>query len=211
MYEPAPFRDDDLAGQHDFVRAHPLGLLISSGPDGVLADPVPFLLAAEGAKGVLRCHVSRANDQWRVLQESPSTLVVFQGVDTYITPSWYPSKAATGKVVPTWNYAIVQVRGQARVIDDTEWLRANVTGLTETHEAGRQPPWRVSDAPEAFVAAQLRAIVGIEIPIDDIAAKFKASQNLTAADRAGVIDGLAAAGDARSLAMCDLVRERDRG
>ncbi|MDB5536124.1 MAG: transcriptional regulator [Devosia sp.] len=192
MYRPPAFREDDLAVLHAFIGAHPLGLLISAGAAGMLANPIPFLLYAdEGDKGVLRCHLSRANGQWQALRDGAEALVVFQGTDGYVTPSWYPAKAEHGKVVPTWNYAIVQVRGPARVIDDAAWLHANVSALSDSHEAGRQKPWSVSDAPSDYIAAQLRGIVGVEIPIATIEGKFKFSQNRPEADRRGVAEGLA--------------------
>jgi transcriptional regulator len=191
MYQPPAFREDDLAILQAFIGAHPLGLLISAGEAGLLANPIPFLLYRdEGDKGVLRCHLSRANGQWQALRDGADALVVFQGTDSYVTPSWYPAKAEHGKVVPTWNYAIVQVRGAARVIDDAAWLHANVSALSDSHEAGRQKPWSVADAPSDYVAAQLRGIVGVEIPIATIEGKFKFSQNRPEADRRGVAEGL---------------------
>jgi transcriptional regulator len=208
MYQVPQFREESLAVQHELVRANPLGMLISQGADGVLANPIPFLLYDEGDKGTLRCHLSRGNPQWLALRDSPKALIVFQGVDHYITPSWYPAKAEHGKVVPTWNYAMVQVRGDARIIEDAAWLLANVSALSDAHEGRRQRPWAVSDAPEAFIASQLKGIVGIEIVIDRIEGKFKASQNRSVADRAGVVEGLGAEGDPHSLQMRELVKER---
>ena len=208
MYQPPAFRETDLETQHAFIAAHPLGLLISGG-EGLLANPIPFLLyREEGALGTLRCHMSRANPQWQALRRNPEVLVVFQGTEHYITPSWYPQKAVDGKVVPTWNYAIVQVRGAARIIDDAAWLHANVSALTDQHEGSRQKPWAVSDAPDAFIASQLKGIVGIEIEIAGLDAKFKASQNRPEPDRVGVAHGLAAETDAEAPAMRELVKAR---
>lgn len=195
MYQPPHFREERLEIQHALIRAHPLGLLISSGEDGLLANPVPFLLDAEAApKGVLRAHLARANRQWQALAAGQPALVVFQGVDTYITPSWYETKKETGKVVPTWNYAIVQVRGPVRVVEDREWLRRQITALTAEHESSRSEPWAVTDAPEDFVEAQLKGIIGIEMTIETIEGKWKVSQNRPAADREGVARGLAGEG-----------------
>jgi transcriptional regulator len=206
MYEPPNFRDDDLAVQHTLIRAHPLGLLISSGPEGILANPIPFILYAEdGTKGTLRCHVAKANPQWQALEANGVALVVFQGSQSYVTPSWYATKAETEKVVPTWNYAIVQARGTARVVHDAAWLHANVSALTDQQEGRRPKPWAVTDAPEPFIAAQLKGIVGVEIPIETISGKFKASQNRPVSDRVGVAEGLAAEGVTDMAAM---VRER---
>jgi len=208
MYQPPAFRETDLETQQAFIAAHPLGLLISAG-EGLLANPIPFLLyREEGALGTLRCHMSRANPQWKALAGSPEVLVVFQGTEHYITPSWYPQKAVDGKVVPTWNYAIVQARGSARIVDDAAWLHANVSALTDQHEGSRQKPWAVSDAPDAFIASQLKGIVGIEMEIATIDAKFKASQNRPELDRVGVAHGLAAESDAEAPAMRELVKAR---
>ena len=209
MYQPPAFRETDIATQQAFIVAHPLGLLVSGGEPGLLANPIPFLLyPEEGAFGTLRCHMSRANPQWKALSQSPDALVVFQGTEHYITPSWYPQKAVDGKVVPTWNYAIVQARGAARIVDDAGWLHANVSALTDQHEGSRQKPWAVSDAPDAFIASQLKGIVGIEIEIAAIDAKFKASQNRPELDRVGVDHGLAAETDAEAMAMRELVKQR---
>lgn len=208
MYQPPHFREERLEVQHALIRAHPLGLLISSGEDGPLANPVPFLLDAEAApKGVLRAHLARANRQWQALAAGEPALAVFQGVDTYVTPSWYETKKETGKVVPTWNYAIVQVRGPVRVIEDREWLRRQITALTAQHEEGRTQPWAVTDAPEDFVAAQLKGIVGIEMTIEAIEGKWKVSQNRPAPDRIGVAEGLAAEADPQAARMERLVRD----
>jgi transcriptional regulator len=208
MYQPPHFREESLAVQHELIRANPLGLLISHGADGIVANSIPFLLYAEGDKGTLRCHMSRANPQWKALAESPAALVVFQGADHYITPNWYPQKAIDHKVVPTWNYAVVQARGMARLVEDAAWLLANVSALSDAHEGRRQRPWSVSEAPEAFIASQLKGIVGLEIVIERIEGKFKASQNRPAADRAGVAAGLAAESDPHAPAMREMVRQR---
>lgn len=205
MYQPPHFREDDLAAQHALIRAHPLGLLITAGAGGLLANPVPFLIDPHAAPlGMLSAHLARANPQWQAVRDGAEALVVFQGADAYVTPSWYPTKAETGKVVPTWDYVVVEVRGAARSIEDAAWLRAHVEALTDRHEAGRVPPWKVDDAPEPFVAAQLRAIVGIEIAISAIAGKWKVSQNRPEADREGVVRGMAA--DAVDSEMVDFVR-----
>ena len=209
MYQPPHFREDRLEVLHALMRAHPLGLLVSGGPGGLMANPVPFLLHADmSERGTLHCHVSRANPHWRELQAVAECLVVFQGPQRYITPSWYETKRATGKVVPTWNYATVHAWGPPRVIEDTEWLRANVEALTRAHEGLRPAPWAVDDAPPDFVAAQLRGIVGIEIPIDRIEGKWKVSQNRTDADRAGVVAGLGDEDRKESAVMAALVAER---
>jgi transcriptional regulator len=208
LYEVPQFREESLDVQHALIRDNPLGLLISIAPEGMLANPIPFLLDDAGALGTIGCHLSRGNPQWHALRERPETLVVFQGVDRYITPSWYAQKAVDHKVVPTWNYAMVQVRGHARIITDADWLLGNVSALADAHESRRRRPWSVADAPQGFIASQLKGIVGVEIVIETIAGKFKASQNRPVADRRGVAEGLEAEGDAAALAMRDLVKAR---
>ncbi|HLJ70090.1 MAG TPA: FMN-binding negative transcriptional regulator [Roseiarcus sp.] len=208
MYEPLHHKKDDLAAQHALIRAQPLGLLISHGPDGLEANAIPFLIDASASKlGTLRAHMARANKQWRALQQAEEALVVFQGPDRYISPNWYATKRETGKVVPTWNYVMVQAAGRPRVIEDPEWLRAQIGELTRAHEGVRPAPWAVSDAPADFVAMQIKAIVGVEIEIARIAGKWKASQNRPAADRDGVVQGLIAEGEPMALDMADIVRK----
>ena len=203
MYEPPLHRQEDLGALHALIRAHPLGLLVSHGPSGLLANSIPFILIDDGSRfGMLRCHVARANPQWRDLQAGAEVLVVFQGADGYVTPSWYATKRETGKVVPTWNYVMVQARGVPRVFETAEWLSAQIEQLTREREAARAAPWAVGDAPADFIAQQMRAIVGVEIPLSDLRGKWKASQNRNAADREGVVAGLEETGDP----MAEIVR-----
>jgi transcriptional regulator len=195
MYQPPHFREDRLHVQHELIHACPLGLLVTAGPGGLVANPVPFLLYEEGDLGTLRAHVARANSHWRELQQVDECLVVFQGPQSYVSPSFYETKRQTGKVVPTWNYATVHAWGKPRVLQDAAWLRAQVEALTHRFEASRPAPWAVGDAPDDYIAAQIRGIVGIEIPIGRIEGKWKVSQNRSAADRAGVVAGLAKEGE----------------
>ncbi|NLS01782.1 FMN-binding negative transcriptional regulator [Rhizobium sp. P32RR-XVIII] len=191
MYQPPHFREDDLGVQHELIRAHPLGLLITAGGSGLMANPVPFHLDANASeKGTLRLHLAKANGQWRDIQDGAPLLAVFQGANSYVTPSWYRTKQETGKVVPTWNYAIAQARGPARVIDDAEWLLRQINAITGQQEGNREEPWAVHDAPEDFVRAQLKGIIGVEIEITAIEGKWKVSQNRPVADREGVASGL---------------------
>ncbi|MGE0501799.1 MAG: FMN-binding negative transcriptional regulator [Rhizobiaceae bacterium] len=194
MYEPPHHKETRLDILHALIRAHPLGLLISTGKDAPVADPVPFLLDPEiGQFGRLRAHIARANPQVHLLAENDKrVLVVFQGADSYVTPSWYETKRETGKVVPTWNYVIVQAVGRARLIEDKVWLAGQIADLTAFNENGRAEPWKVSDAPERFIEAQLKGIVGIEIDIAELAGKWKVSQNRPVGDRVGVAEGLTA-------------------
>lgn len=209
MYQPPLFRETRPEVLHALIRNHPLGLLICNGSEGPVANLLPFLLDAEiGQNGRLRAHLARANPQWRLLADRPDmpVLVVFQGADHYITPSWYETKRETGKVVPTWNYATVQVRGTARVIDDKDWLTGQIAELTDSQEARRTEPWQVTDAPDAYVQAQIKGIIGLEIDIASIDGKWKVSQNRPAGDRIGVAEGLEAEDNAAD-GMAQLVRQ----
>lgn len=209
MYQPPHFREERLEVQHGFMRAHPLGMLVTTGASGLVANPIPFLLDESASpQGTLRAHLSRANPQWRDFDSNQEALVIFQDVDAYITPSWYETKRETGKVVPTWNYAVVQAYGRMRVLDDPEWVLQQITQLTELQESAQSTPWTVSDAPAPFVAAQLKGIVGIEIEISRIEAKWKVSQNRTEADRKGVSDGLRRTEDDGARRMAELIELR---
>ena len=208
MYQPTLFREDRLDVQHALIEAHPLAILVTAGPAGLLANPIPFLIdRAGGERGTLRAHLARANAHWQELEQVPEALVIFQGADDYITPSWYASKREHGRVVPTWNYATVHCWGRPKVIHDAGWLRRQIDGLTALQEGRRPEPWAISDAPDEFVAAQIHGIVGLEIEIARIEGKWKVSQNRPEADRHGVVAGLAAQGS-RSEPMATLVAER---
>ena len=185
MYMPPHFAETDPAVLKALIRAHPLGTWVV--PDGgtLIVNHIPFLLRDDG---VLVGHVARANDVWKKL--GAESVVVFQGAEAYITPSWYASKREHGKVVPTWNYAVVHAHGIPRAIEDRDWLYALVTALTDSQESRRPEPWKVTDAPEEYVRAALGAIVGIEMPVTRLVGKWKASQNRSEADRAGVTAGL---------------------
>jgi len=193
MYLQPAFAEDRLEVRHGLMRAYPLATLILADADGITADLIPFMLYAdEGSSGlgVLRAHVARANPLWRRLEAGAQCLVQFQGPDAYISPSWYATKRTTHKVVPTWDYAMVQARGAARVVDEPFWLRRLLDHLTAAHEGGLPQPWELDDAPIDFMAATMKAIIGIEIPIDSLVGKWKVSQNRNAADQRGVVEGL---------------------
>lgn len=191
MYLPTHFAETDPARLHALMREHPLALLVVVADGIATADPVPLEFdPAAGPLGTLRGHVARANPLAR--RGGSEVLAVFGGPQAYVSPGFYASKREHGKVVPTWNYAVVQARGTLRTVDDAPWLRALVGRLTQHHEAAQPAPWAVDDAPADFVAQMLRAIVGIEIPLAALVGKFKLSQNRSAADRAGVRQGLAA-------------------
>jgi transcriptional regulator len=190
MYRPPHFREDRLEVLHALIRAHPLATLVTAGPGGLVANHIPFLIEDGGEFGVLHAHPARANEQLAALRAGADALVIFQGPQAYISPSWYALKAETHKVVPTWNYVTVHCWGTPRVIDDADWLRDQIGRLTRSQEQSRAEPWTVEDAPADFIAAQIKGIAGLEIPIARIEGKWKLSQNRSDADRAGVAAGL---------------------
>ena len=208
MYVPEHFRESDTGTLLQTIREYGFGLLIISDADGIEANHVPFHLqpgaAAESPR--LQCHLARANSAWRRIAEGAPVLAVFQGPDAYVSPSWYASKAETGRVVPTWNYLAVHAEGQARVIEEAAWLSRHVRDLTDRHEAGRAAPWSVDDAPMEYTDKLLRGIVGVEIEITRLTGKLKASQNQPAENRRGVKSGLASEGSESAQAMAELLR-----
>lgn len=205
MYLPSNFEERRVEVLHTLIRNQPLGLLVSHGAGGLQANSVPFLIDAGPAPlGTLRAHVARANPVWQ--EAAGEVLVAFQGPQAYVSPGWYPSKAEHGKVVPTWNYVMVQARGRLRAIEDAAWLHALVSRLTTTHEATQARPWAVDDAPPAYIDTMLRAIVGIEIELTALVGKWKVSQNRGAADRDGVARGLDGQAGEDARAMAALVR-----
>jgi transcriptional regulator len=202
MYLPKHFEQTDREVLIGLMRERPLATLITITADGPSADLIPLEFHAdEGEHGTLRGHVARANPLWQ--RAGTTALAVFNGPEAYISPGWYASKKEHGKVVPTWNYTMVQARGVLRAIDEAPWLHALVQRLTHHHEATQAKPWQVSDAPDDYVQQMLRAIVGIEIPLTSLLGKWKISQNRSAADREGTAQGLAAS---QADAMASLVR-----
>lgn len=205
MYCPAGNRQDDPDELIALVRACPLATLITHGAQGLMANLLPMQLV-EVAPAVwrLQAHIARANPQCAALAEGAETLVLFQGPQAYITPSWYASKAQTGKAVPTWNYAMVQIRGTPTLIDDAEWVRAQVTAFSAQQEQGFAHPWQVSDAPAGYIDAMLGALYGLEITVEQMDGKWKLGQNRPDADRQSLLDGLHGAG-AETLAALSAV------
>ena len=190
------------------MASHPLGAWVCQGGEGLVANHVPWLLdRSRGPLGTLIGHVARANAVWRVLRPAAPSVVMFQGPQAYITPGWYPSKAEHGKVVPTWNYQVVHAHGTARAFDDRDELLDLVHRLTDMQEHHRPMPWRVGDAPSTYIDAMLRAIVGIEIPIDRLEGKLKASQDEALQDRHGTVRGLREDGADEAASMAHLVMQ----
>ncbi len=211
MYLPSHFEESRVEVLHQLMHTHPLGLLITqSRPDAdgapapIESNALPFHLdTARGPHGTLVAHVARANPVWREARTDAEVLVVFQGPQAYISPGWYATKVETGKVVPTWNYVLVEARGRLTVRDDAAWVHALVSSLTDLHEASRPAPWKVTDAPADYIAATQRAIVGIEIELTSLKGKWKVSQNRSPADRAGVVQGLTSVGRADAATLVD--------
>ena len=208
MYVPSHFKEDRGPELHAMMRAIAIGTLITHGADGLEASHIPLLIDPEpGPYGTLRGHIARGNGQWKRAAGGANggggeALVTFLGPDAYVTPTWFPSKRETGKVVPTWNYIAVHAYGPLHFFEDRAPLLDIVTRLTNAHESRRAPPWAVTDAPADYIDAMLKAIVGFELPIARLEGKWKLSQNKSAADIAGIRDGLAAeaAEDAQALA-----------
>ncbi|WP_447795391.1 MULTISPECIES: FMN-binding negative transcriptional regulator [Pseudomonas] len=207
MYTPSNFAIDDLNELHQQILGTRLAVLVTHGEQGLQASHLPLLLNADhGPNGTLYGHLARANPQWRELQNGAEALVIFAGADAYVSPSFYPSKAEHGKVVPTWNYVAVHAYGMAEVFTDADRLRTLVSALTDRHEAGRTHPWKVADAPTDYIDGMLKAIVGFALPIQRLDGKRKLSQNRNAADIAGVREGLAASPDVHDQALAHLMR-----
>lgn len=193
MYTPAAFRDHETSRLHEQMNQTRLAILVTWNEDGLQASHLPLLLREDqGPKGTLYGHLARANPQWRQLETCAEALVIFPGEDAYVSPSYYPSKAEHGQVVPTWNYLAVHAYGKAETFTDPSRLRQLLDELTARHESGRAQPWSIDDAPAEYIAKMLGAIVGFALPVQRLEGKRKLSQNRSATDMAGVRDGLAA-------------------
>ncbi|MET0155091.1 MAG: FMN-binding negative transcriptional regulator [Rickettsiales bacterium] len=207
MYLPTAFKENNPDALAAFIEAHPFGLFITGEEGGPSATPMPFLFRKKEGAPYLFGHMAKANPHWRACEEAKTCLVVFQGEHNYVTPSWYASKRETHRVVPTWNYETLHVKGRPRAVCDADWLREHVRELTDAMERLRPSPWKLSDAPEDFVAPLLKAIVGIEICVTDMCGKRKLSQNRSPADVSGVVAGLSDPNDPhRNPALADVMR-----
>lgn len=209
MYTPSQFNENRLEVLQGLIADHPLGTLVTLASDGLNANHIPFEIdSSAGQFGTLRAHVARNNPVWHDLLETVDPMVVFQGPTAYISPSWYATKQEHGKVVPTYNYAVVHAYGPLRVIEDPAWLRAFLVRLTARHEPQAGGNWKIEDAPPDYIEKTLTAIVGIEIPITRLQGKWKTSQNQPAVNRAGVAAGLEGIGSDEALAMARLVQAK---
>ena len=207
MYNPPTFRDEDRGSLFATIRAARLALLVSAA-DGVPdATHLPMVLDAEdGPQGTLLAHLARANPHWKGLARAGRARAIFTGPEAYVSPAFYPAKQEHGRVVPTWNYVAVHAIGSVEVVEDPARLRAIVARLTDEQEAARPDPWAVDDAPEEFVQAQLKGIVGVVLRIEQLIGKRKLSQNRAEPDRDGVVAGLSASADPRDRAVAEAMR-----
>ena len=206
MYLPNHFAEPRIEMMHELMRTYPLATLVTLTANGLDANHIPLQLLADATPfGTLQGHVARANPLWQDFNEKVEVLLIFQGPEAYVSPSWYSSKKENGKAVPTWNYAVVHAHGTLRIIDDAAWVRAQIEALTTRHEAALPHPWAVGDAPHDYTEKLIGAVVGIEIVIRRIEGKWKTSQNQPAANQAGVVEALRRSDN---VAMADLIEAR---
>ena len=191
MHCPKAFEENRTDVLLALIQQHPLATIISHSQQGLEVNVMPVLIKQNGEKIVLRGHLAKNNAQVQALAHSETILWVFQGPNTYVSPAWYPSKQLHGKVVPTWNYMLVEAQGQVKVFTDEDELLHLVTDMTNEHEQQRASPWQVNDAPAQYVQSQLRGIVGIEMEVSQLRGKFKLSQNRSDEDQCGVSSGIA--------------------
>ena len=208
MYIPKAFEETRIPVLHELIRSQPFSSLITLGGSGLVASHIPLVLEDRpGSLGLLKGHLSRANPQWRDFSPDVPALAIFAGPQHYITPSWYPEKLSSGKVVPTWNYVVVHAYGHLRLIEDTGWLLDHLKTLTDIHESPFAEPWKITDAPADYIQSMSKGIVGIELAIDRLEGKWKLSQNRSETDRRGVAEGLDQLGTEASEAMKSLVED----
>ena len=208
MYLPKHFEEQDPERLRSLIERHPLGSLVTATESGLDANHIPFVFADTGsAAGTLHGHIARANPLWRQVAGDATVLVIFQGPDSFISPSWYPSKRENARVVPTWNYAVVHVHGVLRVVDDPAWVRSHVEALTREHEGKQEAPWAVTDAPADFIEKMVAAVVGIEISITRLVGKWKVSQNRSIADRVAVVEALERESRPSRTSIAALIRQ----
>ena len=207
MYVPNHFKEEDREKLQQYIRDYGFGLLVIADDEGIEANHVPFYLSSgeNDSLGYLQCHLARSNPVWQRMQGGARVLAVFQGPDAYVSPSWYPTKAETGRVVPTWNYLAVHARGSAQIIQDSSWLKHHLHQLTDQHESQMVAPWSVDDAPTDFNERLVEAVVGVEIKIETLTGKLKASQNQPERNRTGVKAALETGEGAQNRAMAKYI------
>ncbi len=214
MYLPPHFEEERPGELERIIEEYPLGALVYTSPEGLDAAHLPFFLKkVPGTPGRLIAHVARKNPIWEQVPDGSGVLVIFRGVDHYVSPGWYPGKQETHRHVPTWNYQVVHVHGKIRFIDDPVFVRGAVALLTNIHETktGEEKPWKMSDGDKDYIAQQISMIVGVEIGITGMTGKFKLSQNREERDKAGVVEKLRSKGDAAAAdAIVRASREQER-
>lgn len=211
MYVPSHFEEQRPQELRRLMQEYPLGTLVTLGAEGLNANHIPFEFDAEaGPCGTLRAHVARANPVWKDGSNEVEALVIFQGAQRYISPSWYPTKKEDGRAVPTYNYMTVHAYGRMRAIDDPAWLHAQLERLSERHEAGMAQPWKLAEAPADYINKMVRAILGIEIPLSRAIGKWKVSQNQPEVNRLGIEQALRDIGDDNAVAMAQEISRRAR-
>ncbi len=212
MYTPEQFKIEDLSEVRALMRARPFAVLVTHGSEGLVATHLPTVLKTDAASplGRIECHLARPNLQWKTFQADADALMVFQGPEAYVRPGWYASKAEHGKVVPTWNYAVVHAYGRLEVVQDQTWLLAHVSELTRQQEDPHAAPWKVTDAPESYLGVMTRGIVGLKLAITRLEGKAKMSQNREDRDRVGVVQGLSARAHGEDAEVAGLVEKLRR-
>ncbi|RDX36354.1 FMN-binding negative transcriptional regulator [Kangiella sp. HD9-110m-PIT-SAG07] len=208
MHIPNHFKENNIQKLQQYIQDYSFGLLIIADEGGIEANHVPFHLThtEDSSFGILQCHVSRKNTVWQRLTDGQPVLAIFQGPDAYVSPSWYPTKKETGRVVPTWNYLAIHAEGTAHAIEDPEWIHRHLQQLTDQHESAMSEPWSINDAPSDYTERLTQAIVGIEIKVEALSGKLKASQNLPERNREGVKAGLKENGENRGLTMSQFIK-----
>lgn len=208
LYNPPAFRETDLAAMQAQITASGLTTLISVGAHGPIVSNLPIVFDPQaGPQGTIAGHLARGNPQWRESDLTKPALALFMGADAYVSPGWYETKKEHGKVVPTWNYSMIVARGRLEIFEDADALRAQVETLTRRFEAGFAEPWEVSDAPEDYIARQIKGIVGVRLHIEALEGKAKLSQNRSTADQEGVASALSASGRAGDREVADSMRK----
>ncbi|NOU23339.1 MAG: FMN-binding negative transcriptional regulator [Methyloglobulus sp.] len=208
MYVPKHFEVTDVEVLHELIHDYPLATLVTMSANGLNANHIPIhLTSTPKPYGILRGHVARANPLLEEIDGENQSLAIFHGPNAYITPSWYETKKEHGKVVPTWNYAVVHAYGNLQIVDNPEWLRAQLETLTDQNESQFSEPWAVADTPTEFTEKLLESIVGIEMKITKLLGKWKVSQNQPVQNRNGVIQGLNANNQVGATKMAALVKK----
>lgn len=208
MYTPKFNQEKDISVLHALIKGNPFGAWVTMSKGEITVNHIPFVLHEHrGEFGTLVGHVARANMIWQDYSTDVDSVIVFQGENAYISPSWYPSKHEHGKAVPTWNYAVVHAHGVPKIVEDAQWLLEHVNELTDIHERQQSAPWKVADAPGEFIQRLLGAIVGVEIPIRKLSGKWKLGQNRSESDQRGVLIGLRSVDSPQSHGLAQLLRE----